>query len=320
MNLTIDGFACLGSFGLGAETLLNALEKGDNDAFSPQADVSELNRFIPPRALRQCDRFSRLALTGACLATEAAGLDPHALGNCGVVLASGYGPATPTFEFLDSLLDHGEAMASPLAFSLSVHNIPAAIIAKTLGVIGPCATICQYESSVSSGMLLARSWLAEGRVDRVLFGAVDEYTAMLESMSGRLVRERETNGARACRRGLPLSEGAAFFLLSRAGTPHAPRIVSVMLERGVTNLPDERDGHADGCLRFLSGAAPPGLRQKPGAIDGSAAYGNLPVAQALDCAAALAMLRKKDSGARAARCLCYAANTLGLIALAGEQA
>ena len=162
--------------------MAEAIRKGRAKTFVQQIDVSLLSDYFPARSLRQCDRFSRLALLGACLALKDAKTPPANIGNCGVVLATGYGPTSPTLDFLDSILDHGERMASPLAFSLSVHNIPAAIVAKNLQIQGPCATVCQYESAVASGLLLAAQWLRDERVERVLFGAVDEYTDLLASI------------------------------------------------------------------------------------------------------------------------------------------
>ena len=106
MSMEVQGFACLGSFGTGADCLARAIRAGRAEAFAPRADVSRLSDFFPARTLRQCDRFSRLALMGACLAAVDAGFSPTAMGNCGIVLATGYGPATATLEFLDSLLDH----------------------------------------------------------------------------------------------------------------------------------------------------------------------------------------------------------------------
>lgn len=318
--MNIEGYSCLGSFGSGAKSLLAALRGSPETAFTAGADLSALSGYFPPRALRQCDRFSRLALLGACMAAEQAGIALKEIQSCGIVLSSGYGPATPTFDFLDSLLEHGETLASPLAFSMSVHNIPAAVVAKTLHIVGPCATVCQYESSVASGLLLAENWLEEGRVDKVLFGAVDEFTAVLASISGRLIDEREERGAPACRRKLPLGEGAAFFILSRSdGRPAAGSVESVRLEytpEGPGAIAPEPG------ISFLSGAVPPEAFADGRVYDGGKAYGNLPIAPALDCVAALELLRAGGfaEGMRRARCLNYGSGVRSAIVLGGGAA
>jgi 3-oxoacyl-[acyl-carrier-protein] synthase II len=313
MKMSIEGFSCLGAFGNGGDCLAEAISTGHTDTFKERTDTSGLTNFFPPRVLRQCDHFSRLAILGACLAAQNAGLNPTELGNCGIVLATGYGPATPTFDFLDSLLDYGEQMASPLAFSLSVHNIPAAIVAKTLQIQGPCATVCQYESSVASGLLLASQWLDDKRIDRVLFGAVDEYTDLLNAVTLRVVKERERQGARQSRRALPLAEGAAFFILSRPKDASLGDISSVSL----TKNPDHPTYNAPSsdCLYFFSGAVSPEAHDLPGVLDGSPAYGNIPVATALDLAAAVTML--SIGGAAFSRCCCrnYTSNVQSEIIL-----
>jgi 3-oxoacyl-[acyl-carrier-protein] synthase II len=265
---------------------------------TPQVDTSGLSAYIPAKALRQCDRFSRLALLGACAAMEDAGIafspDGPCLEGIGIVLASGYGTSTPTLDFLDSILDFGESMASPLAFSLSVHNIPAAIIAKSMQILGPCAAICLVENPVASGLLLARDWLEENRVERVLFGAVDEITPSLVRTTERLIAEQQGRPEYLSRKDRPVTEGACFFVLSKSGNGRG-RIDDVLLE---FSSPATNN---DACLPkadayFMSGAISPEERTKHNAFDGGSAYGNLPIAQAFDCIAALALLQGNTMG------------------------
>ena len=299
MSMIIEGYYCFGSFGE-VQDLVAVMK---DESFPPvvhETDLSALSAYFTPRTLRQCDRFSRLALLGASRALESAGLSPADLQGGGIVLASGYGSAMPTFDFLNSLLDHGEGMASPLAFSLSVHNIPAAIVAKSLGVAGPCATVCQFGSAVASGLLLAQGWLAEGRVDRVLYGAVDEHTAVLESITAQLCREREAQGSFACRRKFPLGEGAAFFVLAKENAAGMGRIESVSLSYAPEGFVDTTLGED---LRFTSGSIPR-LAGNVAAINGNRAFGNVPIGQALNCASALHLMQEGGESKRAL-CLHY---------------
>ncbi|MDR2726543.1 MAG: hypothetical protein LBC10_00945, partial [Deltaproteobacteria bacterium] len=124
--MIIESCSCLGSFGHDAAALAGAFSGEKNDAFFEKTDTNALKEFHPARVLRQCDHFSRLALLAASRAMAASGITDRA--GIGIILASGYGPTLATYDFLDSLLDYGEAMASPLAFSLTVHNIPAAVV------------------------------------------------------------------------------------------------------------------------------------------------------------------------------------------------
>ena len=287
MSLSVDGFSCLGAFGQSAKTLCAAM--ASPALLVPEVDTTGLSAYFPARALRGSDRFSRLALLGACLALEDASV--HLAGEetnfegWGIVLASGYGPVTPTLEFIDSLEAYGQAMASPLAFSHSVHNIPAAVIAKNLNIAGPCATVCGVETPVASGLLLAWGWLMDERVDHVLFGAVDERTATLARTTERIVVERSMP-VNTSRKDYPVADGACFFCLSRDGGGARGRLLEICLSAFDEKLPTwDTPG-----LRFMSGSISLEERIAMNAVNGCIAYGNLPVAQAFDCAAALEQL------------------------------
>jgi 3-oxoacyl-[acyl-carrier-protein] synthase II len=136
----------------------------------------------------------------------------------GVVIASGYGATSTTFAFLDSIINDGDICASPTHFANSVHNSAAANISIMLGAKGPSLTVSQFDMSVPSALLSARQWLAEGRVDSVLFGAIDELSDLIGYLWH---RQRDTGRSGTIS---PLAtgeessipgEGAAFMLLTR---------------------------------------------------------------------------------------------------------
>ncbi|PNU20628.1 beta-ketoacyl synthase [Geothermobacter hydrogeniphilus] len=169
----ITGLGPVGGFGAGVGALRNALA-GESRPEAYRVDLTPLERYLNRRATRRIDRFSQIGLLGACLALEDAGLSGGDLSRVGLILSSGYGPLRTTFSFLDSVLDDGDCLASPTHFSNSVHNAAAAHIGIQLGLTAPCMSLSQFELSVASGLQLARCWLAERRVDAVLFGAIDE--------------------------------------------------------------------------------------------------------------------------------------------------
>jgi len=137
--------------------------------------------------------------------------------------------------------------------------------------------------------LLARDWLEENRVERVLFGTVDEITSSLVRTTERLIAEQPGRPEYLSRKDRPVTEGACFFVLSKKGNGRG-RIDDVLLEFSpqVTNnaacLP-KADAY------FMSGAITLEERTEHNAFDGSVAYGNLPIAQAFDCIAALNLLQ-----------------------------
>ncbi len=230
-KLHIHGIGAVAGFGQGQTALLAALDRGVTDPctvdipffrakrplFALLADTSGLEGFMSKRELRRADHFSRLALLGACLALEDAGQLEGAKNRLGVIIATGYGPTRTTFTFLNSVINDGDALASPTHFSSSVHNAAAAYLSMLLNITGPCLTVSQFEMSFGSALLTAKQWLLEKRVDTVLLGAVDEYCDVLGYCWWRYFNGYSEGEMRpldfSAQTALP-GEGAAFFVLS----------------------------------------------------------------------------------------------------------
>lgn len=188
------------------------MDKAANCITDPEqrTDTSGLTKFIPKRALRRIDHFSRLALHASFLALEDAGLLEADLENTGVALASGYGAAQTTFNFLDSFLDDGDRLASPTHFSSGLHNAASAYIAMQTKAQGP--SVCTSNVGLGPAYALATAvhWLKSGIVDYALVGGVDEHCQVLEHCVNRFQSPEEN----ACL--LPdvvAGEGAAFLVL-----------------------------------------------------------------------------------------------------------
>jgi hypothetical protein len=124
--------------------------------------------------LRRADRFSQLTALAASDAYRDAGLDAAANERTGLIVATGLGPHVTTFRFLDEILTYGDQGPSALVFSHSVHNTAASYVATLLDLRGPAVTIAQTDFAFHEALLLAESWLAEGRCDHVLVGAAEE--------------------------------------------------------------------------------------------------------------------------------------------------
>lgn len=230
-RLLIKGIGVAGGFGAGVESLEAALvgkkaavasfevPTGQGTVTIPayRADVSGLEEFVPKRALRRVDHYSKLGLLGAHLALKDAGLLGSDLSRLGIVVATGYGATATTFAFLDSIISDGDSCASPTHFANSVHNSAAANLSIMLGIKGPSLTVSQFEMSVPSALVSARQWLAEGRVDAVLFGAIDEVSDLIGYL-----QHRRCGGEHAAAMAPLLfdaessivGEGAAFLLLT----------------------------------------------------------------------------------------------------------
>lgn len=281
MRLAVEGLGVVaaGSNGLDAlswrarQVLGGTIPEGTDSA-----DTGMLTKYLPVRALRRMDHFTRMTLLAAFEALRDAGLEHGDLADTGIILATGYGPAALTFEFLDSIIDYGPDMASPLAFAHSVHNIPAATVALSLKLTGPCTTVSQIDTAFPSALLTARTWLQEGRVTRVLLGAADERTNLLSETANRLATSHA--GRHAGRRHLAPGDGAVFFCLHTAEqrTRHG-FIHDVMLGTAPPEA-TEMPTFLSGCL--TGRADPPDNTYALAPV-----YGALPTAMAFDTALAL---------------------------------
>lgn len=314
MSIVIRGIGVVGGFGCGVGAFARALDAGISrpqalpvsvgpapftiPAF--RADTSPLEQFVPVRTLRRVEGFSKLGLLGSCLALADAGMADVDRGRLGVVVATGYGPTGSAFVHLDSFVDGGDICSSPTHFANSVHNSAAANISILLGAAGPNLTVSQLGMSVPSALLTARQWLAEDRVDHVLFGAMDELSDLIGYAWNRLMGGTISSAMTPLRTSADTAipgEGAAFLLLSRAeaaGGGYA-RILAVDTgtSRGGRRVRPSSalhvlaaDGHPETGARYAVEAA----RTRFACY--SPLYGSMPAGPAFDLAAAALVLRE----------------------------
>lgn len=143
-----------------------------------RVDPDTLNVRVALKKLRRADHFSKMAALSAWDAVAEAGLAPGVVGpGLGIIVTTAFGPHKTTFEFLDELLDFGDADVSPTRFSHSVHNAAAAYIAIMLDGRGPACTVADFERPLYVGLLTAAVWLREGRCTRVLVTYTEEWSA-----------------------------------------------------------------------------------------------------------------------------------------------
>ena len=312
MRIAVKGIGVTGGFGCGVADLAAALERGIGQvgeltvpsAQGPLqipaflAQTGRLEEFVAKRTLRRIDHYSKMGLLGAYLALSDAGLLGSDLSRLGVVVASGYGATATTFAFLDSLIGDGDICASPTHFANSVHNAAAANISIMVGAKGPSLTVSQFDMSVASALVSARQWLAEGRVDAVLFGAIDE----VSDLTGYLWQRQRPHQSAAIsplitgEESSIIGEGAAFLLLTRHdGSPAYCTIDTVdtgSLYAGKLSLPEDAllllgaDGRRELGGRYR--ATVPGDSR---VACYAPIYGSMPAAAAFDIAAAALILK-----------------------------
>jgi 3-oxoacyl-[acyl-carrier-protein] synthase II len=311
-KIAVKGIGVVGGFGCGVAALTTALVSGVGrvtDFTVPSASgtltlpayragTERLEEFVAKRSLRRIDHYSKLGLLGAYLALADAGMLDADLSRLGVVIASGYGATATTFAFLDSIIADGDICASPTHFANSVHNAAAANISIMLGAKGPSLTVSQFEMSVPSALVSARQWLVEGRVDAVLFGAIDELSDLIGYLQPRQRGPQHPAAIAplAVRESSIVGEGAAFLLLTRQDESRAYCTIDTIetgrLYAGALSLPVDAllllgaDGRQEIGARYRA-TVPAHARVACYAP----LYGSMPAAAAFDLAVAALILQ-----------------------------
>jgi 3-oxoacyl-[acyl-carrier-protein] synthase II len=229
MNILGMGLIC--SRGRGLETFEQALTDGWREPgrvtigkVSMPVMLVDLERTGDKavlKKLRRSDKLSKMAVLAATDAVADSGLGEGERRKLGVIVATAFGAHVTTFEFLDGILDFGEAAVSPTVFSNSVHNAAASYISSVLGIQGPTLTVTRFFFSFHSALQLADAWLREGRVEHVLVGAVDQFGEVMGYIAqSRLKLAQDGRISRDAGTAVP-GEGAAFFVVSRNTSRHA---------------------------------------------------------------------------------------------------
>jgi len=88
------------------------------------------------KKIRRSDAVSKMTVLAASDALVNSGIENIAAKRLGIIVATAFGPHVTTFNFLDDILDHGDAAVSPTTFSNSVHNAAASYVAMSLNIKG----------------------------------------------------------------------------------------------------------------------------------------------------------------------------------------
>jgi 3-oxoacyl-[acyl-carrier-protein] synthase II len=234
----------VGAYGSGEESLRRALASGEPPVPAELdgsagyhvsratrrallVDPALLREWLTPGEARRMSPPSKLAVCASRMALRNAGLEGSTDERMGVIVATAFGPTSYSEGLLRQILLEGPEAASPLLFTESVANAPAAQIAILAKARGPSVTICQREAGALLAVGQAASDVASGRASRALAGMVDEMTPLLHSLLDRFGAVTRNGGppgqvvARPFdrrRNGYVASEGATMLVLeSEAG-------------------------------------------------------------------------------------------------------
>jgi len=298
----VKGIGLISACGPALSDLREAIGSGQAPS-RPEGFLVDMKRVDKAelKNLRRADKLSKLSVLAAKEALRDAGHQPAAGEDieAGVILSTALGPHPTTFRFLDDIIQYGDKSVSPTTFSNSVHNAAASYIAAECGIKGPTLTVTQFFHSFHEGLALGLSWLEEGRLPRVIVGAVDVHGDVLAYVASRMLapsgdgilRPFELN-TQGMRKHVP-GEGAVFFVLEK-DTAGAYCGVESRTGFGVT---PSSDGEtlilidSDGLVKDES--VYPGLIREGAAVASYAScFGSLMSGSAFNAAAGALMLRE----------------------------
>ena len=232
-RVAITGVGAIGSFGLGAAALWQALDAGGT-TFAPctrypgslpcaEAVKPDLRRMLRSGQASRMSLVSQFAIAAVHLALTQAGLPTgkRTAGRViGIVYGTSHGPAATTQEIYDDLLVRGAAAVKPRSFQESVFNAPASLVSIQFGLKGPIQVLA---ASVSAPAVLqqAQILLAHPGVDAVIALCAEELCEAVQCALRLLRWHRPADGMTEPssvrpERGTVTSEGAAALILERA--------------------------------------------------------------------------------------------------------
>lgn len=309
--MNILGIGIIFTQGMGMDSFENALKKGwqsPSEAGAPHLKDKKLPAFTvnletaADRSLlkktRRSDKFSKMAVLAASDTLQNSRIENINKKNIGVILATAFGAHVTTFDFLDNILDYGEAAVSPTTFSNSVHNAAASYITSVLDIHGPALTVTNFYFCFQYALQLAQTWLDQGRCEYVLVGAVDQYGDVLGYVSDHKLTTAKDGKIRpfsfkpTCQ--VP-GEGAVFFLVSRENSDNVYcKVEDIRFDNDNVQIPqvDLNIIDADGMLADESAYKISISPDVPTAAY-SPIFGSMMIGSAFNCAAGALMLKNQ---------------------------
>jgi 3-oxoacyl-[acyl-carrier-protein] synthase II len=219
--------------------------------------------YLGERNLRPIDRTSRLLLSAAQRALDAADWSPElrAAREVGLVLGTTFCSLRTIAEFDRRNLQLGPSYASPLDFANSVINAAAGQAAIWHGLRGINSTLSAGEASGLAAIAYGASQIRGGRAAALLAGGAEELC--FESFLGHLRADRlVADGAvdplpfDRRRSGFALAEGAALLVLeeAEAAAARGATVLAAVLGHGSAFNPATGDDAESGGARALARA------------------------------------------------------------------
>lgn len=307
--MNILGIGILFSGGRGIDSFENALKDGWHRP--EEYDIPRINKKTPAyivkpehmedkvlfKKMRRADRFSKMAVIAAADAIKDSGVD-ISKNRTGIILSTAFGAHQTTFDFLDDIIDYGEAQVSPTTFSNSVHNAAASYIASALDITGPTLTVTRFFFPFQSALQLAQAWINDNYCDDVLVGAVDVCGEVMRYSFDNKLGTSKDGKIRPFNFSSPTppvpGEGSVFFLVTGKSSEKAYcRITEIDFhgDLALKQMPDidiiDSDGMIEGKAywKSLSSSVPVAAY--------SPLFGSTMTGSAFNCAAGALMIKKQ---------------------------
>jgi 3-oxoacyl-[acyl-carrier-protein] synthase II len=172
-TLAITGAALFGPFGrLGTEDCGSMLDLGAQPETEADPDVH-----LDAMRARRLDRAARL---GAVVVEQALADSGAASGATGLVLGSAFGNVDGSAAFMHRIFEKGVRSASPAEFPNLVPSSPVGHVSIYLGLHGPAFATADLATSGESAFFQAMQLVAAGEAPRIVAGAVEPRSDIVE--------------------------------------------------------------------------------------------------------------------------------------------
>ncbi len=293
----IAGIGIIFNRGRGIESLEAALQEGwkkpDPVYRVPVEAITDKNVL---KDARRADDLTKMAVLAAHDAFKDSGLGFEAKKTLGIIISTVFGPHVTTFRFLDDILNYGDANVSPTIFSHSVHNAATSYISLLLQSRGPTLTITQFAKSFHQSVILAESWLKEGRCDYILAGSVDQCGKVMEYICSQKLRLADDGIIRpflfADKPAAVPGEGSVFFLLTNKEVSKKYASISAFPD-ACASRPDMYIFDCDG-MAGSEEAYREACQDKPLVSSYTPIFGSMLTVSGFSCAAAALMLKNQQ--------------------------
>lgn len=162
------------------------LQPVGNGARRPLADTGEINEadilplFANARRVRRFSTFVKQMLAACTLALDDAGVDdPSFTEHCTLILGSTHGSVAYTEDYYRQVVEEGIVAANPMLFAEGVPNVASAQLSMMLNARGGAQTIIGTRTAGLDALCLAAQRIAAGQADRIIVGASEEYSPIV---------------------------------------------------------------------------------------------------------------------------------------------